>query len=120
MTENAAAPEADTAGPRPVLIHTGTYALWRTPAGGVHVVYQRTAATDPDTGQVREIEGQADEHLPDIPPEALPLVDQFLAHGIPPGILAAAQAMANGASPLALLRQLAGGDGDGQAAGTDE
>lgn len=115
MTEDTAAPGAEPAGPGPELIHTGTYALWRTPAGGVHVVYQRTAATDPATGQVRQVEDAGDEHLPDIPPEALPLVDQFLQHGIPPGILAAAQAMANGASPLALLRQLAG-DGDGQAA----
>jgi hypothetical protein len=114
MTEHAAAPEASTAGPRPEprLIHTGTYALWRTPAGGVHVVYQRTAAADPETGEVRPVDGE-DEHLPDIPPEALPLVDQFLAHGIPPGILAAAEAMAAGASPVALLRQLAARNGGG-------
>jgi hypothetical protein len=111
MTEHAAAPEAEqTAGPR--LIHTGVYAVYEslsTP-GGVHVTWRRSAAWDDETGQVRDVEGAADEHMPDIPPEALPLIGQFIASGIPPAILAVLQGKA---SPLALLRQLAGSNGDG-------
>lgn len=109
MTQDAAASEATPAGPR--LIHTGVYAIYETPAGGVHVTWRRSAAHDSETGQVREVEGAADEHMPDIPPEALPLIGQFISTGIPPAILAMLQGKS---SPLALLRQLgtmAGDDG---------
>ena len=111
MTDDAAAGQAVTAGPR--LIHTGVYAIYETPAGGCHVTWRRSAAWDGETGQVRDVDGAADEHMPDIPPEALPLIDQFIRSGIPPAILAVLQGKA---SPLAMLRQLAGGNGDGQAA----
>jgi hypothetical protein len=114
MTEDAAAREAVTAGPR--LIHTGRYAVYEslTVPGGVHVTWRRDAAAD-DDGQVREVEDAPDEHMPDIPPEALPLIGQFIASGIPPAILAVLQGKA---SPLAMLRQLGhAGNGDGQEAG---
>lgn len=119
MTEDAAAQQAVTAGPR--LIHTGTYAVYQTPAGGVHVVWRRTAAADPDRpGEVRRVEGADDEHMPDIPPEAIPLIERFLAVGIPDNILAVLQGKS---SPIGLLRELVtlnGGGGqaddDGQAA----
>lgn len=52
---------------RPVLLHAGTYALYRTPAGGLHVTFRRTSAPD-DDGQLRLIEDAPDEHLPEMPP----------------------------------------------------
>lgn len=110
MSEDTAG-QAVTTGPK--LLHTGTYALYETPAGGVHVVWRRTAAADPGSGELREVEGAPDEHMPDIPPEALPLVGQFMQHGIPPAILAILQGRS---SPLGLLRQLGAlnGHDDGQ------
>jgi hypothetical protein len=104
VTEDATAGQAVAAGPR--LIHTGVYAVYEsvgTP-GGVHVTWRRTAGAD-DDGQVREIDGAPDEHMPDIPPEALPLIAQFMAHGIPPLIMGMLRGQS---SPLGLLRQLGG------------
>src|SRR5580692_3547195 len=107
MTENgqAVAP-AEVA---PVLVHSGVYSLYETPDGGRHVVYQRTASVDED-GQVRAVEG-VDAHLPDIPPEALPIIGAWLEHGFPPAVLAVLQGKAN---PLAILKAMRGGeDGNG-------
>lgn len=95
--ETQAAPEA----PAPRLLHTGTYALYETPTGGRHVVYIREEALD-ESGQLRPVEAAPD-HLPDFPPEALPLISQFLEHGIPAPILAVLRGQA---SPAALLAQL--------------
>ena len=93
----------------PRLLHAGTYALWETPAGGRHLVYQRTRATDPGTDDVRDVDSE-DCHLPDFPPEALPLLSAFLEHGIPPAVLTVMQGMAggNGGGRLATLRSLMG------------
>lgn len=99
MTEPAAQPR---------LLHSGTYALWETPAGGRHLVYRRTAALDPETGQVREVDGE-DLHLPDFPPEALPLLSAFLEHGIPPAVLSVMQSMAGGnGGRMAALKAMTG------------
>lgn len=101
--EQAAEPAA------PKLIHSGTYALWETPDGGRHVVYCRSQSAAED-GTVAEVEGAPDEHLPTIPPEALPLVSHFLEHGIPPQI--AAVLRGDGAGRLAGLRAMLAGLGD--------
>jgi hypothetical protein len=117
--EQAAAGAPD---PGPRLIHHGTYALYETPGGGRHVVYRRLASVNPDTGELAELEDAADEHLPDMPPEALPLLSAYLEHGIPPAILGVLQGGQNGAlGRLAALRGmlagLPGGDDEGQADG---
>lgn len=70
--------------PEPRIVHEGSYTLWATPDGGRHLVYRPDGAP-------------ADVHVPDIPRGALPLVENFLTHGLPPQI-------------VALLGQL-GGDG---------
>ena len=117
--ETQAAAGAPDPGPR--LIHHGVYALYETPGGGRHVVWRRLASADPDTGQVRDIEDAPEDHMPDIPPEALPLVSAFLEHGIPPAILGVLQGGPGGAmGRLATLRAMLGGlaDEDGAGDGT--
>jgi hypothetical protein len=96
--------------PGPALIHQGTYALYETPAGGRHVVFRRYLAADPDTGEVRDVDG-GDEHLPDFPPEALPLLSRFIEQGIPPQILAVLQGKSSVMGLLAELRDDGGSDG---------
>jgi len=70
-----------------VLVHSGVYSLFTTPAGGRHLVYR------PDGGP-------EDVQVPDIPAAALPLVENFLTYGLPPQI-------------VALLGQLVGKDRPG-------
>lgn len=74
----------------PELVHAGRYALFTTPSGGRHLVYQ------PD-------ELGEDVHVPDIPAEALPLVQNFLENGLPPAILAM---LGGKMSPLKMLGHL--------------
>ena len=101
---------AGAPGPGPRLIHHGTYALYETPGGGRHVVWRRLASLNPETGEVAGVEDAGDEHMPDIPAEALPLVSAFLEHGIPPAILGVLQGGQNGAvGRLAALRAMLGG-----------
>lgn len=71
----------------PRLVHRGIYSLYETPDGGRHLVYRRLESVD-DAGQAREIDGAHDEHLPDIPPSAIPLIENFLQNGLPPAVLA--------------------------------
>lgn len=92
----------------PILLHHGTYALYETPAGGRHLVYERAEARG-DDGELHAVTGEGPGHLPDFPREALPLLSQFLDHGIPAPILAVLRGQA---SPAALLAQLRGGDGE--------
>ena len=111
--------------PGPRLIHHGTYALYETPGGGRHVVWRRLASIGPEGGELAEIDDDylVDEHMPDIPPEALPLVSAFLEHGIPPAILGVLQGGQGGAmGRLAALRGMLGGladeaEADGHGAG---
>jgi hypothetical protein len=91
----------------PQLVHSGTYALYETPDGGRHLVYRRTASVD-DTGTVREIDGAQDEHLPDIPPAAIPLIENFLANGLPPAVLAMLDGKLN---PMTVLKAMRNGAG---------
>lgn len=58
----------------PELIHSGTYALWRTPAGLYHLTYRRTAGTNPASGQIEAIEGAPDVHMRDLPEHAAQMV----------------------------------------------
>jgi hypothetical protein len=106
--QTEAAPEAPQAGPR--LIHSGTYALYQTAAGGRHVVYRRTVtmATDGRIIGTPE-EDQVDEHLPDFPAEVLPLLATFLEHGIPAPIMRILRSGAGPAGLLAQARELAQG-----------
>jgi hypothetical protein len=85
----------------PVLVHRGVYALYETPAGGRHLVYQPDGAA-------------GDFHVPDIPAEALPLVQSFLNNGLPPAVLALLQGKASPVKLLGLMRSAIGG---GEAAG---
>lgn len=103
--EAQAAPEA--APPAPRLLHTGTYALYETPTGGRHLVYRREQAAD-EEGRQNTIADPVDEHLPDFPAESLPLLSQFLDHGIPAPILAVLQGKASPAAMLAQLRAMGG------------
>jgi hypothetical protein len=99
----------------PLLLHAGTYALYSTPDGGLHITFTRTVATGPD-GQQRAVEGAPDEHLPDIPREAVPMLESWLRHGFPPAVL---RLLAGDLNPLAIVKALraagsngAGGDAD--------
>lgn len=101
MTETAGA-EVVT----PKLIHSGTYALYETPDGGRHLVYRRTRSVDED-GQLREVD-MDDAHLPDIPPEALPLIGSFVDNGFPPAVLAM---LSGKVSPMNVLKAMRNGTG---------
>jgi hypothetical protein len=96
-------PESIPAAPGPELLHAGTYALYRTAAGGLHVTYTRTVATD-DSGQQRAVEGAPAAHLPDIPPEAVPMLESFLANGFPPAVLSLLAGKLNPASIMRAMR----------------
>lgn len=97
---------SEPSAPGPVLVHSGIYTLYETPGGGRHVVYKRTASVD-EAGQLREIDEAEDVHLPDIPPEALPLIGAWLEHGFPPAVLAVLQGKGN---PLAMIRAMRNGE----------
>jgi len=90
------APEAAA----PVLLHAGTYALYRTAAGGLHVAFRRTMALDPEDDQVKAVTGAPDEHLPDLPPVAVSMLERLQAGERP--------------SPMAMMKALMarGGNGD--------
>lgn len=91
----------------PKLVHAGTYALYETPDGGRHLSYRRTASVD-EEGQVREVVGAEDQHLPDIPPAALPLISAWLENGFPPAVLAMLDGKLN---PVAMLKAMRNGTG---------
>jgi hypothetical protein len=84
----------------PVVVHSGIYVLYATPEGGRHLVYK------PDGEDV-------DQHVPDIPAEALPLVQSFLNQGLPPAVLALLQGKASPMKILGLMRSAANGGEDG-------
>jgi hypothetical protein len=77
---NGAAPAA------PRLLHSGIYALYETPDGGRHLSYQPTLACD-EAGELGPVTVE-DQHLPDVPPSALGLINAFLENGFPPTVLA--------------------------------
>lgn len=92
----------------PVLLHAGTYALYRAPGGGLHITFTRTVGTDP-SGLQRAIDGAPAEHLPDIPAEAVPLLESFLSNGFPPAVLALLSGKLN---PMAIVKAMrAAGNG---------
>jgi hypothetical protein len=95
--------EAPATEAAPQLLHSGTYALYKTPAGGMHVVFCRHAAWDDETGTVRQIDGAADEHLPELSPAVVAMFDQIQGGGRP--------------SPAAMLRAIMGRNGGGPDAG---
>jgi hypothetical protein len=72
--EGAPAAVAQPRNGRPVLLHSGNYGLYLTPAGTYHMVYQRTAGTNPDTGEVVAIDGAPQIHLRDLPEMAAQMV----------------------------------------------
>jgi hypothetical protein len=80
----------------PVLVHSGQYALWRTPAGGLHISFRRLAAADEATGEVLVIEGAPDEHLPEIPPIAVAMIEKMMTTGERPSPVAILKAMMAG------------------------
>jgi hypothetical protein len=91
--------EAAAAAPAPQLLHSGTYALYKTPAGGLHIVFRRTAGWDDETGTVRPIEGAEDEHMPELGPGVVAMFDQIQAGGRP--------------SPMAMVKAVMGMNGGG-------
>ena len=99
MTETAREVQA------PRLVHSGTYALYETPDGGRHLVYRRMAELD-DEGELVSLPGQADAHLPDIPPQAIPLIENFIAHGLPPPVLAM---LSGKLSPMTVMKAMRNG-----------
>jgi hypothetical protein len=111
MTEPAAPnPLPPRAAPaEPVLVHSGVYTLWQTPEGGRLLAFKRLHTVDPHTGAVVDIHNPADERLPHVPAEALPLLSMWLENGFPPAILAMMRSgRANPAALLKQLRELAG------------
>jgi hypothetical protein len=94
----------------PRLVHSGTYALYETPGGGRHLVYRQTRAITGD-GTIAEVDS-GDLHLPDFPPEALPLIGMFCEHGIPLPVLALLrQGKSNPLKMLGAIREAANGAG---------
>jgi hypothetical protein len=63
---------------RPYLVHSGSYALYRTPAGEFHLVYHRTASTDPDTGEVCPVDGAPEVHMRDLPERAAMMISAVM------------------------------------------
>jgi hypothetical protein len=105
---------------KPILAHAGKYWLFETPDGGRHLIYQRTSATNEETGEVQAIDGAPEQHLPDFPAAALPLIDKVISEGLPPQVVALMGAVAGGAgmSKIALAKAVAGlGLGGGDDAG---
>lgn len=87
----------------PYLVHSGTYALYATPDGGRHLVYQARTGRAGDGSQTEIAEPQ-DAHLPDIPPAALPLIDSWLQNGFPPAVLAMLSGKLSPATVLKAMR----------------
>lgn len=78
----------------PQLVHSGIYALFMTPEGGRHLMYQPDGAPEAI-------------HVPDIPAAALGLVDNFLSYGLPPAIAAMLEGKMSPTKVLGLARQAA-------------
>lgn len=97
VSTRTAEPFSAPAPPAPVLLHSGTYAVYRTPAGGLHVTYRRESALDEDTGQWVAVD-ESDEHLPEMPPAIVAVLQKIAETGERP-------------SPATLLKLLMGGDG---------
>jgi hypothetical protein len=83
----------------PVVVHSGRYTLYATPAGGRHLVYRPDGA-------------EGDIQVPDIPAEALPLVQSFLDRGLPAPVLAMMQGKLSPVKMLGLMRNAIGGNGE--------
>jgi len=105
MTDTAPAPAPAPA--KPQLVHQGSYALYRTPAGGLHCVFRRHSYIDDGTGAYVEIPAgeQEDAHLPELPPQLVRIMDEMERTGKRP-------------NPMEVLRLLMGGgmgalNGDG-------
>lgn len=106
---------------QPQLIHRGTYALYRTPAGAYHCVYQRAEAAD-ETGTIRPVEDAPQIHLRELSERAAVMVASLLDRDtpIPPMMQAVLEGKMPGLRDLLKLRQEAedhiasnGGDTDG-------
>lgn len=83
----------------PAVLHTGTYALFLTPAGGLHVTFRKAMEQDA-AGVLQPIAQPVDENLPEIPPAVFRLLAESAESGKRP-------------SPMGLLRALmAAGGGD--------
>lgn len=66
----------------PQLIHSGTYALWRTPTGGYHVVYQREQAAD-ENGTILPVGDAPPQHLRELSEQAATMVARLLDRDTP-------------------------------------
>lgn len=99
---------AETA--EPVLVHAGNYAMFRTPAGGLHITFCRTQQTDPQTGEIVPVDGAKDEHLPELPPAIIAMMDQFAAGGERPSPMAMMRALLSGPGRQALAGLSGGSD----------
>jgi|SRR6202035_1302111 len=92
----------------PVLLHSGTYAVYRTPNGGMHVTYRRESALDEDTGAWVAVD-ESDEHLPEMPPAIVAVLRQMAETGERPNPATILKMLMSGGGPLAGLM---GGGGD--------
>jgi hypothetical protein len=99
---------------KPVLLHSGNYGLYQTPEGSFHLVYQRTAGTNPATGRVVAIDGAPDIHMRDLPERAANMVAAIMDRDTPlPPLLESI--IFGGAKPnlravMAAVRQMGGLD----------
>lgn len=98
MTQ-APAPDQPAAA-APLLLHAGTYAVYRTPSGGMHVTYRRETALNEETGQLEAVD-ETDEHLPEMPAPVVGMLRKMARTGERP-------------NPMTMLKMMMdGGNGDG-------
>lgn len=83
--------------------------MYETPDGGRHVLYKKYKATGED-GQIHILDDADWEHLPDFPAASLPFISSFLQHGIPQVAL---DMLSGKLSPVAVMKALRNGGGDG-------
>lgn len=94
MTETTQ--QAPATRPGPQFRFGGTFAVYLTPAGGLHVTYQRRTQTDDDTGVIEQVAEPYDEHLPEIPPAFVDMLAKAQVDGRPPSPMAILKAMMDG------------------------
>lgn len=98
MTETTA--DIQQAPARPQFRFGGTYAVYLTPAGGLHISFRRGHVMNDDSGQIEQVPDAEDEHLPEIPAAFVNMLAKAMEDGKRP-------------SPVEILRVLmANSNGD--------
>lgn len=112
--------EAPAAAGRPVLLHSGNYGLYRTPEGLYHLVYQRTAGTNPDTGEVTAIDGAPQIHARDLPERAAQMVAAVMDRDTPLPPMIESLIFGGGKPPRTVVAMMKAAGMDISALGADD